>query len=104
MTGVQTCALPISRGIVVYKGKRFKQGEYLPEGFTEKERWRTATPHCIVSVPESPVCNNVSLTETIQTPTTSTQIKASNAVKGNINAQVKSASPNPSIGTLSTKS
>lgn len=92
----------ITRGVVVYKGKRFKQGEYLPETFSEKERWRTATPHRIAAVSVEDT-NTVSLTETI-TSNVSTQTQKVSSTKSISNAPVKAISPKPPIGTPSAKS
>lgn len=42
--------------IVSFKGKKYSQGEYLPETFTEKDRRHNSCPHRIIEVPE-PVTN-----------------------------------------------
>lgn len=95
----------LTRGFIIHKGKRYGQGDFLPEDFTEKDRWRTIAPHSIVLVPEEQLPESLN---TKAAPLTGEKpvevaakatIKTAEVAKGIQSAKVNPAPPKSITGT-----
>lgn len=99
------------RGIVSYKGKKYKQGEFLPESFTMKDRMHNTWPHRIVEVPDDQIPEELKvkaapLTGVPNIPlevAAKATIKTGEPSKGTAGARVNPASPVKNPGTSPVK-
>lgn len=97
----------LTRGIVIHKGIRYKQGDFLPEEFTEKDRWHTIAPHSIIEIPDDQLPEELtakaaSLSGATQAPigvAAQAAIKPQAVSQGSISAKVNPASPSTPTGT-----
>jgi len=97
----------LTRGIIIYKGIRYKQGDLLPVEFTEKDRWHTIAPHSIIKISDDEVnaikAKAAPLTgKTVEVAAKAT-IKQEKASEGIKSAKVNPASPIKTTGTNPSK-
>lgn len=90
----------LTRGVVIYKGKRYRQGDFLPEDFTEKDRWHTIAPHSIVEVSEEQVSAEINAKAAPLTGSTPVGVAAKAAITPkNVSTGIKSAKVSPASQT-----
>lgn len=99
----------LTRGIVIYKGIRYKQGDFLPVDFTEKDRWHTIAPHSIIEIPDdqipaTSIAKAAPLTGAAPVEVAAkATIKQEKASEGSKSAKVNPASQVKTTGTIPSK-
>ena len=90
----------VVRGVIAYRGKKYSEGTFLPENFTEKDRHHCAFPHRIVEVPddEIPVTPEAIVTPEVKEPITGTVVQAAPRAEVQVAAKTTIPPQNPSKG------